>query len=59
MNKEKTEAVLKFTKWMLKMLSEAISDQPGLQAIVEYMSSREILQLCLECVDGKESEAEK
>lgn len=59
MSKEKNEAVIKFTEWLLEMLSEAIAGNPDLQAVVESMSSRDVLQLCLECVVVNESEAKK
>ena len=59
MSKEKNEAVMKFTEWLLEMLSKAIEGNPGLQAVVESMSSRDILQLCLECVVGNENEVKK
>lgn len=59
MSKEKNEAVMKFTEWLLKMLSETIAGNQGLQAVVESMSSLDILQLCLECVVGNESEVGK
>ena len=56
MSKEKIEAVLKYTKWMLEEMSEALSGNTTMQCIAEGMSSRDILQLCLKCVEVEKND---
>ena len=51
MSKEKIEAVLKYTKWMLEEFSEALAGNHAMQCMAENMTSHDILQLCLKCVD--------
>lgn len=51
MSKEKIEAVLEYTKWMLEEFSEALSGNTTMQCMAESMTSHDILQLCLKCVE--------